>query len=124
MESVTFRYTEGPFSRHQDGRASGAVLESWAELTFLGEPQVGESHVAFQGLVMGTQACWHPWGEGTADRVLCACVSWSFPGPHLPQGLKVSVCWSCVLSSLAQEWGTQALGRGWASSPQGGSQGL
>ena len=56
MESVTFRYTEGPFSRHQDGRASGAVLESWAELTFLGEPQVGESRVAFQGLVMGTQA--------------------------------------------------------------------
>ena len=86
---------------------------------FLGEPQVGESHVAFQGLVMGTQA-----HAGTPDRMLCACVSWSFPGPHLPQGLKVCGCGSCVLNSLAQEWGTHALGRGWVSSPQGSSQGL
>ena len=67
--SAFFRYTEGPFSCHQDGRASGAVLESWAELTFLGEPQVGEPHVAFHGLVLGTQTHnWNLWGEGTPIR--------------------------------------------------------
>ena len=75
-ESVTFRNTEGPFSCQQDYRASGDALESWSELPFLGKPQVGEPHVAFQGLVIRTQvhAGAHG-GKGAPDRALCAPLS-------------------------------------------------